>query len=233
MTEQQTTTNLEVLEDRAEKALEKAETGWREFAEAMREIKERSAHEQAGYRHFGHYYTEVWRPRTGKALRTLERISLAAKVEDEIRGVANDVRIPDDYLALSRLNVVDGAEEKARIVTEAAAEEGGFRGNVLAKISERSGEGVIEKAEARGVPVPPEPKGKTPSEAAWLAMAEASRLIRGVEPADAARVESGKIAARYQEQVWELAEWTRLFAHEVAAYAEETLNQTTGVNSGR
>jgi ParB-like chromosome segregation protein Spo0J len=89
-----------------------------------------------------------------------------------------------------------------------------------AAASERPG--VIERAEAAGIPIPPEPKGKTSSEAAWLAMTDASRLIRGVRHADAARVETGRIASRYQEQMWELAQWTRLFAHELAAYVEET-----------
>lgn len=227
MTEQ-VTTNLEVLENRAEKALEKAEAGWREFAEAMREIKESEAHKQAGYQYFGPYYTERWEPETGKSLRVvsghIRGITTWESVE-RIDDHRQSLTPPASYDVAARLNKIPEAETRAefwrdRVLVDKP--DGRIDGNELARrVNEYVGEGVIERAEAAGVPVPQEPKGKTPSEAAWLAMAEASRLVRGVEPADAARVENGRIAARYQEQMWELAEWTRLFAHELASYVEE------------
>jgi hypothetical protein len=42
-----------------------------------------------------------------------------------------------------------------------------------------------------------------------------------VEPADAARVETGRTAARYVEQMDQLAEWATLFAHELRLYVED------------
>ena len=37
-------TNLEVMEDRAEKALQRAVSGWRTFGETLKEIKESGAY---------------------------------------------------------------------------------------------------------------------------------------------------------------------------------------------
>jgi hypothetical protein len=234
MAEHATTVDLGVLEDRAQQALDKiyqGAVGAREFAEAMRSIQEGRLFEEAGFPNFRRYYLSRWADEGNRAyatvtsyisqLRDLERFEEAAdglltsndrKPTMTTAGVlADHFDDPQDQVGAWQHHLDSG-----RPVGEA-------RRQLQQSITEYKDKGIIEKAEAKGIPVPAEPKGKTPSEAAWLAMADASRIIRGVDPADAARVESGRIAARYQEQMWALAEWTRLFAHEVSAYAEQTL----------
>jgi hypothetical protein len=231
VTEQATTVNLEVLEQKAERALEKAEQGWREFAETMREIKQSGAHEEAGYRYFQTYYRQRWEEHTGRTFRAhaaiLRKLTAIEEFEAAL-GQPREVDLPMPGASAAELlkNRIPEPEQRVEAWRHHLASERGVgkdREGLRESIAEYKGEpiGVIEQAEDRGIVVPDEPKGKTPSEAAWLAMATASRVIRGVEPADAARVESGRVAARYVEQMTELAEWTTLFVHELRLYVEE------------
>jgi hypothetical protein len=229
-----TTTTLEELEAKAERGLEKTETGWREFAEAMREIKESEEYKQRGYRHFAGYYREHWQERTGKTYGTVRHImqglgaleEMFAAEEGQRASHLGDLGYTEAKILRSELPEPGQRVEAWEHHQSTGRQIGRNREGLRDSIREYKGEepGVIEEAQSRGIVVPPEPAGKTPSEAAWLKMAEASRVIRGVEPADAARVESGRVAARYVEQMEELAEWARLFAHELRFYAEETGN---------
>lgn len=82
--------DLQTLEFRAEQGVERAEQGWREFAEAMREIKESEAYKEAGYRYFQTYYRERWADRTGKAFETIKGYLAALRSVEEMEGVGQD-----------------------------------------------------------------------------------------------------------------------------------------------
>ena len=226
MSEQVNTANLEVLEDRAEQALEKAETGWREFARTMREIKDSEAY-RPEYRYFQTYYRERWEMRSGKAFNTVKGYLEAADIEQEVALVGGDLVMPSDYNALRHLQGVEGAEEKARIIREAQEAPGNFRDNLLASVRERESshgafKGVIEQAEARGLEVPPMPSGATLPEQAYLATSDLAILTKGVAPVEAARAHpSGSVAVQL-ENLETLAHWIKLFVEEAHLYTAES-----------
>lgn len=77
---------LEVFEERAHNALLKAESGWREFTEEMREIKRTEAYKEAGYRYFGPYYRERWEERTGKTFATVKTYFIGLDALEEFES---------------------------------------------------------------------------------------------------------------------------------------------------
>jgi hypothetical protein len=112
MMEQQTKANLEVLENRAETALEKAEQAtltqadaYREFAQTMLQIKQKELYRKAGYPYFATYYKARWEKRTGRsfaaASNAIKRLPALLEFEQAATKVVleNDLPMPSPFTA--------------------------------------------------------------------------------------------------------------------------------------
>lgn len=215
---------LVVFEEALEEEVQRWENSAIRMGQWLKAGKDARIHEEAGFRSFAEYYRDRWEDRIGRSWSTVKHYIYGARVVEEMRAGRDHEHAVTDSKAAEMLGVIKDPDARNRVwneFVESGEKRVGYE-NLDRRISEQTGRGVIEQAEAQGVVVPDEPRGKTPSEAAWLKMAEASRAIRGVEPSDVARVESAKVAARYVEQMAELAEWMHLFVHELNLYAEQS-----------
>ena len=129
---------LNVLEERAERALEKAKAGWREFADCLAQIKASGAYRETHPR-WSAYLRERWGTHFQLAYEAIGALEVAEAVE----SVSPTANIPNDVKALYKLKTVVEPEEKARIISESIAEPGNFRENVASHVKEYKGEPTV------------------------------------------------------------------------------------------
>lgn len=231
--EKATTVNLELLEVRAEQALEKAETGWREFAETMREIKESGAHEEAGYRYFQPYYRERWEPRTGKSFSTVKRMIIGLGVLESIAEV-DPAEVHLDYNTAEVLSVVKEPEERLRIVRE-QVESGeslttnAGREQLRDRIRGYKGEPVVRDV------LQPEDMADLPSremprsQKLYHRTSEIFAAIEGLDPADvAAHNTNPKLLQANIEWAERISAWYAEYADELKAMRSQPLRVVGG-----
>lgn len=228
--EQPTSVNLEVLEKRAERALEKMETGAtgaREFAETMRDIRQREAHKEAidprtgnPYRFFSRYYADRWAAQTRRSTQTmtatLHELSALEQFEAAAQQVAEGDVLPQmpglKDAALLRREVPEPPErvEAWRHHLESNRPVGLHRQGLKESIREYK-TGVIERLEDEDIEVAEYPQGATPEERAYRAASELLSVAMDVTPEAAADSISPGLAETVAKRYEILIPWTRRF----------------------
>lgn len=215
--------NLEALEQRAEKALEKAVTGWREFAETMREIKNSEAHKEAGYRYFQPYYRDLWAEKTQLTFSAVHRRLLGLRAIEEFEEAATQygrthLPTPNARSAEALRAAFPEAAERvdfweAEVISERV--DGAIGDGVLRQKIREHKTGVIEQLEGRGVEIPPYPEGPTDEEVAYKKFSELAAVAKDVTPEAAARAVSSSTAYSVALNYDFLLPWVRSFLAEL------------------
>lgn len=211
---------LEVFEERAHNALVKAEGGWREFTEQMREIKRTEAYKEKGYRYFQPYYKEVWEDRVGRTWYTVETAFSALRALEEFEDAAGQGRDLDPpSMTAARVLRRELSEPGLRVEAwhhhlDSGRVMGHNREGLRESIAEYKGEhqpGVIDRMRERGTLVPAYPTGPTPEEEAYNAASQLLSVAMDVTPEAAADSISPGLAQTTAQRYEALIPWTRRF----------------------
>jgi hypothetical protein len=142
VTEAQATQALEALEQRAERALDKAETGWREFAAALQEIKDTKAYLET-HDTWGEYVRERWNKSGDTATRILNANRVLTQLHNTL--LAEDLPAPS-YNAAQILATVKDPEGQAQVwreFTESGEPMDRDRNALRNKVREFKGESTV------------------------------------------------------------------------------------------
>lgn len=212
---------LEVFEERAHNALIKAESGWREFTEQMREIKRTESYKEAGYQYFAPYYRERWEERTGRTLQTVKTyfagLASLEEIESAIGGDPDLPQMPGIHESrILRTAFPDPAERISAWLHHLDSDrpDGGDREGLRNSIAEYKGEsktGVVERMHKEDVLVPDYPTGPTPEEEAYNAASQLLSVAMDVTPEAAADSVSPGLAQTTAQRYEALIPWTRRF----------------------
>lgn len=220
---EQTAQNLEALEQRAERALEKMERGhrlysegWREFGAAAAEIRSRGLYEQTGLI-WANYCEQTW-GRSGRYVNYIMRSArLAPEIDAALAEHEHDVpgplpRTESHYRELARFNDSgEAADFWINDVRPHLDDRGGLDHVELNRLGVARRSGVTAQMEERDVEIPEYPAGPTPEERAYTAASELLSAAMDVTPEAAADSISPGLAETVAKRYEALIPWTRRF----------------------
>lgn len=212
---------LEVLEERAHKALVRVEGGWREFAATMRQIKGTGSYKEKGYKHFGSYYRDVWEERAGRTWETTKTSLRTLRAIEEFEAAAIEVpelrQMPQGESSRLLLNAFADPAERVKAWEHhlksgrpMGAGHAGLQKSIAEKKAGRE-PGVIEQMHEDGVPLTAYPTGPTPEEQAYNAASQLLSLAMDVTPEAAADSISPGLAQTTAPRYGVLVPWVRRF----------------------